>query len=154
MCMNLLLAYQRHIHSSNLRVVQSENVVEHVERVSVWQQVEHLRVTLGVLLLVNQKLTGDHDQDVAVGRSWLGIQSGDSVGHLQERQGRQFLDNVLGTLELGGLEGQHRLLSVQVAQLGSVLVELLVVEVAELGGNGVKVDYRLVCIGLRGGNTG
>ena len=124
----------------NLRVVQSEDVVEHVIRVPVWNQVEHLRVTLRVLLLVDQQLTSDHGQDIAVGRSRLCVQRRDSVSDFLEWQGDQFLNNVLRALELSGLEGQHRLLSVQIAQLVSVLVKLLVVEVAELGGNGVEVD--------------
>lgn len=126
-----------------LRVVQSEDIVEHVVGVSVWDQVEHLGVTLGVLLLINQQLAGDHHQDVSVGGSWLRVQGGDSVGNLLERQRHQLLYNVLGALQLRGLEGQHGLLSVQVAQLVSVRVELLVVEVAELGGNGVEIDCLL-----------
>lgn len=122
-----------------LRVVQSENVVEHVVGAGVRDQVEHLGVSLGVLLLVNQQLTGDHDQNVAVWRGRLGIQGGDSVGNLGEWQGGEFLDNVLCSLQLGGLKGQHGLVPVQGGQLGPVGVELLVVEVAELGGNGVEV---------------
>lgn len=125
----------------HLRVVQSENIVEHIVGVSIWDQVENLGVTLGVLLLVNQQLSGDHHQDVSVGGGWLGIQGGDSVGNLQEWQGDQLLNDVLGTLQLGSLESQHGLFSVQVTQLVSVRVELLVVEVAELGGNGVEVDW-------------
>lgn len=125
---------------SRLGVVQSENIVEHVVGVSVRNQVENLRVTLSVLLLVNQQFTGDHGQDVAVWRGWLCVQGGDTVSHLLERQSNQLLHNVLCTLELGGLEGQHGLVTVQVTQLGSVGVELLVVEVTELGGNGVEVN--------------
>lgn len=136
--------YYSYITRVLLRVVQSENVVEHIVRVSVWNQVEHLGVTLRVLFLVNQQLTGHHDQNVAVWRSWLGVQGGNAVGHLLERQRNQLLHNVLGTLQLRGFEGQHGLVSVQVAQLVSVRVKLLVVEVTELGGHGVKVDCRLV----------
>lgn len=126
------------------RVVQSEDVVEHVVRGSIGNQVEHLRVTLGVLLFVDKQLAGHHDQNVALGRGGLGVQSGDSVGHLSKWQTGQLLHNVLGALQLRGLEGQHGLLSVQVAQLGSVVVELLVVEVAEFGGYGVEIDCVLV----------
>lgn len=101
---------------------------------------ENLRVTLSVLFLVNQQLAGDHGQDIAIRRGGLSIQSGDSVSHFLEGQGHQLLDNVLGALELRSLERQHRLVSVQVAQLVSVGVELLVVEVAELGGDGGEID--------------
>lgn len=128
-----------------LRVVQSEDVVEHVVRVSVWNQVEHLRVTLGVLLVVNHQLTSDHHQDVTLRRCWLGVQGGDSVCDLGEGQAGQLFHDVLGALHLGGLEGQHRLLSVEVTQLRSVTVELFVVELAELGSNGVEV-YSAVSI--------
>lgn len=109
---------------------------------------EHLRVTLGVLLLVNKQLTSHHDQNIALRRGGLGVQSGDSVGHFSKWQTGQLLHNVLGALQLRGLEGQHGLLSVQVAQLGSVVVELLVVEVAEFGGYGVEIDCVLVGLGF------
>lgn len=64
---------------------------------------------------------------------------------LGEGQAGQLFHDVLGALHLGGLEGQHRLLSVEVTQLGSVTVELFVVELAELGSNGVEV-YSAVSI--------
>ena len=105
---------------------------------------ENLGITLGVLLLINEQLSGDHHQNVTISRSWLSIQSGDSVNDFLERQGNQLLDDILSTLKLSGLKRQHGLVSVQVTQLVSVLVELLVVKVTELGGNGVEVDWRLV----------
>lgn len=105
---------------------------------------EHLRVTLGILLLVNQQLSSHHHQNVSIWRSWLSIQSRNSVGNLLEWQRHQLLHDILSTLQLGGLERQHRLFFVQVAQLVSVRVELLVVEVAELGGHGIEVNCLLV----------
>lgn len=101
---------------------------------------EHLRETLWVLLLIDEQITGDHHKNITVWRGWLRIQSGDTVGHLLERQGNKLLDDILGTLDLGGLKGQHGLLSVEVAQLGSVRIELVVVEFCELLGQGGKID--------------
>lgn len=62
------------------------------------------------------------------------------MGNLLEGQVYQLLNDGLGALKLRGLEGQHGLLTVQVTQLSSVGVELLIVEVAELGGDGVEVN--------------
>lgn len=129
---------------SILRVVQSKDIVEHIVRVSIWNQVEDLRVSLLVLLIIDQQLTGNHDQNVTIRAGWLGIQSRNTVDNLGEWQRHQLLNDVLTALQLRGLEGQHRLIPVKVTQLGSIGVKLLVVEVAELGGDGVKVNCWLV----------
>lgn len=62
------------------------------------------------------------------------------MGNLLEGQVYQLLNDGLSALKLRGLESQHGLLTVQVTQLSSVGVELLIVEVAELGGDGVEVN--------------
>lgn len=62
------------------------------------------------------------------------------MSYFLKGQGYQLLHNVLGALELGRFESQHGLFTVQVTQLGPVGVKLLVVEVAKLGGNGIKVN--------------
>lgn len=124
-----------------LRVVQSKDVVQHVVRLALGQQVEHLRISLGQGFLVKLQLAGDHDQDVAVGRRRLGVESQDLVDDLAERQVLQLGDDGLGPLDLRRLKRQHRVLAVQVAQLAAVQVERLVVEVAELLGHSGKVNY-------------
>lgn len=94
---------------------ETENVVEHKVGASVRNEVEYLGVSLGVLLLVNEKLTSDHDNDITVSRGGLGIQSSDSVGHLLEGERSQLLNDVLSTLDLRGLKGQHGLISLKLA---------------------------------------
>ena len=121
------------------RVVQTEDVVEDVVGVSLRDQVEDLGEALRVGLVVDEEVAGDHDEDVAALGGWLGVEGGDAVGDLLERQGDELLDDALGTLHLTGLEGQHRLVPVEVAELGSVGVKLVVVELGELLREGVEV---------------
>lgn len=101
---------------------------------------EQLRVSLGVLLLVDEQLTGNHDENISVLRGRLGVQCGDSVAHLGEWQAGQLLNDGLGALDLVRLERKHRVVTVQVSELLSVLVELVVVEGAELLCESVEVN--------------
>lgn len=71
---------------SNLGVVQSEDVVQDVVGPVFWHEMENLGVSLGVLLLVDEKLTSDHDQHISVFASRLGVQRGNTVSDLGERQ--------------------------------------------------------------------
>jgi hypothetical protein len=60
-----------------LRVVESKDVVKHMEAVLLGDQVEDLGVSLGVLLLTNKQFAGNHNNDVtASGRNRLSIESG------------------------------------------------------------------------------
>ena len=90
--------------------------------------------------LVELQLAGDHDQDVAIGRRRLGVKGRDLVDDLAEGQRLQLFHHGLGALHLRRLKRQHRVLAVQVAQLAAVLVESLVVEVAELLRHGGEVN--------------
>lgn len=126
--------------------VESENVVENIVRRSIGNQVEDLGVRERVVA-INAQLAGDkHNHVSALGRSGLGVNVGDLVSDLAKGQVNQLLDNGLGSLELSTSEGQHGVISVEVSELRPVGVKGLVVELAELLGEGVEIDRHCGCV--------
>lgn len=69
---------------------------------------EDLRVLQGVGLLVDEKVAGDKDNDVAIRGTGLGIESVDAVDDLLKGKADELLHNAGGTLVLRALEGEHR----------------------------------------------
>lgn len=125
----------------HLRVVESKDVVKHEEAVVLGDQVEDLGVSLSVLLLINKELASDHDNNVTASRRGrLGIEGGDAVADLLERQRDELLNNALGALDLRGLKGEHGRVTVKVTELRTVSVKLLVVKGGKLLSNGLEID--------------
>jgi hypothetical protein len=112
---------------------QLEHVVEHkVLAAGVAGQLEGLGVVHRALLLIDKELAGDKDEDATLGNGGLGIEGGNLVLDLLERQSRELLSNVLSTEDRSGLEGQHGLLAVERDEALAIGVEGVVVELDEL----------------------
>lgn len=94
---------------------------------------EDLRVALGGWLVINQKLTSDHDNDITVTRrTRLGVESGNLMLDFLESQRSQLFNNVLSTLDLIALESEHGVVAVQRRKKTAVSAELAVVVVHKL----------------------
>ena len=93
------------------------------------------------VVAINAQLAGHKHNDVSSSsRSGLGVNVGDLVSDLAKGKADKLLNDSLGSLVLGTSEGEHRLISVEVAELRPVGIEGLVVELAKLLGEGVEID--------------
>lgn len=120
--------------------VESENVVEDIVRRSIRDQVENLGVRERVVA-INAQLSGDKHNDItSLSRSGLGVNIRNLVSDLAKGKANKFLNDSLGTLVLSTGEGEHRVITVEVTELRPVGIEGLVVELAELLGEGVEID--------------
>ncbi|KAH3669871.1 hypothetical protein OGATHE_002683 [Ogataea polymorpha] len=78
---------------------------------------EDLRVSLGILFVINQKLTSNHNKNVSIFGCRLSIKGGNSVSHLVETKGCEFFNDVASTLDLGRLKSEHRVVSLNVVRI-------------------------------------
>lgn len=123
------------------RVDESEHVVEDIVALTLTKKLESLRVAHGLLLLIDQQTTGDHDHDAALRVRRLSIEGRDLVLHLLEGKRRQLLNNAADALNRGCFEGKHRVVTVETGQRLTVGVEGLVVELHELLSNILEVGH-------------
>lgn len=93
------------------------------------------------VVAINAQLSGDKHNDItSLSRSGLGVNIRDLVSDLAKGKANKFLNDSLGTLVLSTGEGEHRVITVEVTELRPVGIEGLVVELAELLGEGVEID--------------
>lgn len=95
-----------------------------------------------VLAVVNKQLSGDeHDKRGDLGRRWLGIDGNYLVLDFLEGKADELLCDRGRALYLSRLPGHHRCVPVKRRKTITVGVELLVVELSELLGNGGGVRH-------------
>lgn len=103
---------------------------------------EYLTELHWILAAVNdQEPSHIDDQACDAGGGWLGVSCRDFMLDRLERQTRQLLNDRRCALECCAFEGEHRSISIESFQSRTVAIEGAVVEIGELGRNGVDVCH-------------
>lgn len=121
--------------------VQPEHVVLAEIAARVGDDLENLGELQGVLIVIDNQVACNEDHDTLVRRARLAVRLHDLVLDSLERQRGEFLDDVLGALELLALEGQHGRGAVQWTQASPVLIEHLVIVLDKLLSDLIEIGH-------------